>query len=120
MRGQGVEEWIAVELVVAINADLQRAVAHRPSNAEDNIAVVELAVVQRPLGLLIDFAGNQFGGAGYAAAIPAPIGQLYALIAQALQEWLAVIDLEGHTTSIGESDGEISHTQISLVQSPPG
>ena len=46
--------------------------------------------------------------------------QVHTLLAQALQEGLAVIDFKGHAASIGESDGEVGHNQMSLVQSPPG
>ena len=94
MCGQGVKEGVAIELVVAFNADLQRAVAHRAGNAEDYIAIVDLAVVQRPLRLLIDFAADYLGRTGDAAAILAPVWQVDALLAQALQEGLAVIDLK--------------------------
>src|SRR5262245_19229471 len=116
MCGQRVKEGVAVELVVAFNADLQRAVAHRPGNTEDYVAVVDLAIVQRDLRPLIDFAADHFGGTAYAAAILASIRQIDALLAQALQERLAVIDFKGPTALIGKSDGEVRHTQMSLVQ----
>ena len=51
MRGQGVNEGVAIEFVVAFNADLQRAVAQRAGDAEDYVAIVDLAVVQCSLRL---------------------------------------------------------------------
>jgi len=120
MCGQWIKEGIAVKFVVALNADLKGAVAHWAGNAQNDIAIVDLAVVQGDLRLLIDFAADQFGRAGYAAAIHAAIRQVDALLAQAQQERLAVIDLKGSTATIGENDGVDGQTQISLVQSPPG
>src|SRR5262245_21638498 len=116
MRGQGIEEGVAVELVMALDADLQRAVAQWTGNTQYDVAVVELAVVQRPLCLLIDLAADQLGRARYAAAVLAPVRQVHAPLAQALQKRLAAVDLEGRTTSIGERDGEAGHSQMSLVQ----
>lgn len=120
MRGQWIKEGVAVKFVVTLDADLKGAVAHWAGNAHNDITIVDLAVVQRHLRLLIDFAADQLGRTGYAAAIHAAIGQVDALLAQAQQEWLAVIDLIGRAATIGENDGVDGQTQISLVQSPPG
>jgi hypothetical protein len=105
MRGQWIKEGIAVKFVMALNADLEDTIAHGAGNAQNDIAIVDLAVVQRNLRLLIDFAADQLGGTAYAAAILAAIGKIDPLLAQALEQWPAVIDPEGGTAAIGESDG---------------
>ena len=43
---------------------------------------------------LIDLAADQLGGAGDAAAIAAAIGQVHTLLAQAVEQRLAPIDLQ--------------------------
>ena len=101
MRRQRAGEGVAVELVMALDADLQRAVAQGTGNAQYDVAVVELAVVQRALRLLIDPAADQLGRAGDAAAILAPVGQIHALLAQALQERPAAIDRESDLALAG-------------------
>ena len=120
MRGQWIKERVAVKFVVALNADLKGAVAHWAGNAQNDITIVDLAVVQRNLRLLVDFAADQLGRAAYAATILAAVGQIDALLAQAEQEGFSVIDLKGRAAAIGENDGVDGQIQISLVQSPPG
>ena len=69
---------------------------------------------------MIDFAASELGRTGDASAIFATVWQVDALRTQALQECFAVIDLKDRTIAIGENDRVEGHTQISLVQSPPG
>ena len=63
MRLQRIKEGVAVKFVVAFDADFQSAVAHSAGHAEQHIAIVDLAVVQRHLAALIDLARRQFGSA---------------------------------------------------------
>jgi hypothetical protein len=120
VRCKGVQEGIAIELAVAVDADFQRTVAERAGNAEDDVAIVDLAVVERHLRPLVDLAADQPARAAYTAAIPASIGKVDALVPQAVQQRHAMVDLERHTTAIGERYAELRHIQMSLVQSPPG
>ena len=120
MLGKWIKEGVAVKLVVTLDADLKGAIAHWPGNAQNDITIVDLPVVQRHLRRLINLTTDQLGGTANAATILAAVGQVDALLAQAQQEWLAVIDGKGRAAAIGENDGVDRQIQISLVQSPPG
>ena len=121
MRLKRIEKWVAIELVVAFDTDLERAIRQGPRDAEHHVAIADLTIVQRHLPTLIDFAGSQFGRTGDAAAISASVGQINALFAQRVEQRAASIDRIGRAAAIGDRDGSgVDHSQISLVQSPPG
>ena len=75
MRAKWIGKWIAIERVVAIDADINCAIRQRPRDAEQYVTVVELPIVECHLGLLVDPTFYQFGCACNAPAIFAPIGQ---------------------------------------------
>ena len=121
MRLQRIEKGIAIEFVVTFDADLKRAIRHRPRNAEHDVAIADLAIVQRHLPMLIDCAGSQFSRAGDAAAVFAAVGQIDALFAQGVEQGAVGIDPIGRAAAVGDGYGPgVGHSQISLVQSPPG
>jgi len=120
MGGQGIKEGISVELVVALNADLQDTIAHWAGNAKDYIAIADLAIIQCHLSPLIDLAADKLGSTGNASAIFAAIGKVDTLIAQALQERPAAINPKDCATTIRDGNVVDGYSHISLVQSPPG
>ena len=115
-----IKERIAVKLVMAFHTDFQGDVRGRARNAEDHIAVADLPVVERHLTALVDLTRGEFGGTGDAAPIFTAIRQIVALAAQLLQQRTAGIDRIGRPVAVGEGDDMRAHSQISLVQSPPG
>ena len=73
------------------------------------------------LPTLIHGSINQFGRAGDASAVFAPEGQVHAKFAQGIQQRTPCIDLVGYITAVCEGYGMgTDHSQMSLVQSPPG
>ncbi len=121
MRLERIEERVAVEFVVAFHADIEGAVRQRPGHAENDVAVVELAVVERHLLRLIDVAGSQLRGAGDATAVSTAVREIDAMLLQGFEQRAGGVDLEGRSALIGNGDGPGSHqSQMSLVQSPPG
>jgi hypothetical protein len=58
----------------------------RAGNAEYNIAIIDLAIVECHLGPLIDRAADQFGCTGNAAAIFAAIWQIDSLRHQGFEQ----------------------------------
>ena len=115
---QRVKERIAVQPVMAFGADFQRAVALRPRHAEDHIAICDLAVVQRDLCPLVYLTLDQLRRTGDAAAIFAAIGKVDPLIAKFIKKRPPAADLIAGVAAVGERNR--FHSQISLVQSPPG
>ena len=115
-----IKERIAVKLVMAFHTDFQGDVRSRARNTEDHIAVADLSVVERHLTALIDLTRGEFGGTGDAAPIFTAIRQIDALVAQLFQKRAAVGDLKTHAFAVGNGDDMRAHSQISLVQSPPG
>ena len=105
---------------MALHANFQRDIRGRPSHAQDHIAVLDLPVVKCHLSALIYLTLGQFRSACDAATILATIGKIDALIPQLSQQWTAAIYLEGRAVAVGDGDGMSCHSQISLVQSPPG
>jgi len=83
-------------------------------------AQVLSGVSGRDLPPLIDLARRQPRRAGDAAAVFAAIGQIDALLAQGVEQRAARLDLVGGVAAIGDGDDAGGHSQISLVQSPPG
>jgi hypothetical protein len=75
VRRQRASERVAVKPVVALDADIERAVAQRSRNAEEDIAIRELAPVQRNARALVDFARQQLRGTGDATAITTAVRQ---------------------------------------------
>ena len=63
MWGKWVEERIAVEPVMAFDANLQRTIRFGPRHAQDHITVIDLPVVERHLRALVNFAVDEFGRA---------------------------------------------------------
>ena len=121
MGRERVEEGVAIKFVVAFDADFQCAIAHRAGDTQQNIAIVDLAIVQRHLPALIHFASGQFGRTGDAAAVFAAIGQIDTLFAQSVQQRTAGVDLIGRIIAVDDCDcAGFAHSQMSLVQSPPG
>ena len=82
MRCQRVEKRIAIQFVMALGANLKGTVTFCPRNAQNNIAVCDLPVVQRHLCPLVHLAVNQFRRTGDTAAIFAAIGKVDPLIAK--------------------------------------
>ena len=115
-----IQKWIPIQLVMAFDTDLNGAVAGRARDTEDHVAVVDLTIVESDLGALIDVSGDQLGGTRDAAAVFATVRQVNALLAQAVQQWSASVDLVSCAIAIGQCDDVGRHSQISLVQSPPG
>ena len=106
---------------MAFDADLEGAVAQRSRNAEQDIALRDLTIVQRHLPPLIDLAPRQLGRAGDAAAVFAAKGQINPLLAQCVQQRAMGLHVERHAAAIGNFNGPgFTHSQMSLVQSPPG
>ena len=103
---------------MAFGADFQRAVALRPRHAEDHIAICDLAVVQRDLCPLVYLTLDQLRRTGDAAAIFAAIGKVDPLIAKLIKKRPPAADLIAGVAAVGERNR--FHSQISLVQSPPG
>jgi hypothetical protein len=73
MGREWIEEWIAIKLIVAFNTYLERAIGHWSCHTEDDIAMVQLPVVQRDLSGLIHFTLGQLSCARDAAAISATV-----------------------------------------------
>src|SRR5512134_2800107 len=122
MRRQRAGKGVAVELVMALDADLERAVGQRPGNAEEHVAVGELPPVQRDACPLIDLTRQQLRGTGDAAAVATAIGQRHALRLQRVEQRPVPIDSERRAAPVGKPDRDLRHSQsqISEVQSPPG
>src|SRR5262245_22072354 len=104
MRREGAGEGVAVEPVMALDTDVECAVGQGPSNAEEDVAVGELAPVQGDGCALVDLARQQFGGTGDAAPVAAAIGQRQALRLERVEQRLAPVDLERRATPVGERD----------------
>src|SRR6056297_3671130 len=121
MRLQRIEEWVAVEFIVAFDTDFQGDVGSRAGNAKQDIAVVDLTVVQGHLAALINLTCDEFRRAGDAAAVFAAIRQSDALLAQGVEQRAARIDGVCRAVAVGEGySAGLGQSQISLVQSPPG
>ncbi len=118
---QGVLKRIAIQPIVTFDTDLDGAISDRPRDAKHDIAVIDLSIIQRHLTPLIDLALSQLGGASDATAVPATIRQINALLSQAVQQRTTPINLECRTIAVRDGYGAgLRHSQISLVQSPPG
>ena len=104
MWREWIEERIAIKLIVAFNAYLERAIGHWSCHAEDDIAMVQLPVVQRDLPGLIHFTLGQLSCARDAAAVSATVRQIDALGAQAVEQRYAVVDRIDCTTPVGDGD----------------
>ena len=105
---------------MALHPHLERDVALGPGDAEDHVAVGDLAVVEGDLAALVHLARDQLGGAGDAAAVFAAIRQIHPLLAQRLKQRAARIDVDGRAAAIGQGHSMRRHSHMSLVQSPPG
>ncbi len=120
MGGKWIEKRISIEPVMAFDPDLEGAIARRSRHAQNNIAIVDLTIVEGHLGLLINAAREEFCCARYTAAIFTPVWQINALIAQAHQQCSVRADLIGRVALVGDGNRVRRHSHISLVQSPPG
>src|SRR4029077_12976500 len=73
LRPQRTLERVSIELVVALDADIERAVALRPRHAQQDIAIAQLAAVEGDALALIDRAIQQLGWARDAPALSAAL-----------------------------------------------
>ena len=106
---------------MAFNADFDSAIGEGARHAQDDIAIIYLAIVERNLTALVNLAGCELGSASNAAAIFTAIGQVDALLAQTIEERTSGVHFVSLAALIGDSDSTpIAHSQMSLVQSPPG
>ncbi len=106
---------------MALDADFERAVRQRAGDAEHDVPVVDLAIVEGDLLVLVDLADGQFGCAGDAAAVTAPVRQIHPVLLQRVEQRpVHLHDVRG-SSAVGDDDGTgVHHNQMSLVQSPPG
>ena len=105
---------------MALDADFQHAIVGGSCHAQDDVTIIELSVVERHLGLLVDRSADKFCSAGDAAAIFATVREIDPLCAQTVEQGLFCIDIKSCVVAVGEGDGMGVQSQISDVQSPPG
>ena len=116
-----IQKWVAVEFIMAFHANLERAVCCWSCDAKQDVSVGKLPIIQGDLPTLVDKAFGQFGSTCNAAAIFTAVWQINALLAQGVKKRAVSHNFVCRPTSIGERyDACFSHSQISLVQSPPG
>src|SRR5687768_9585851 len=107
MRRQWAGEGISVELVMTLDADIERAVAQRPGNAEEDIAVGELPPVQRDAGALVDLARQQPRRTRDAAAVTTAIRQRHASRLERGEQRHAAVDAEAGAAPVRERDHDV-------------
>lgn len=115
-RGEGV----AVERAVALDADLQDAVGPGAGDAEQHVARLRLAPVERGRAGLRDAARDEARRAGDAAAVAARHGERDPLGLGGVEDRLVLADPEHAPAPVGEGDGVAPQSQMSEVTSPPG
>ena len=117
---QRIKERVAIKFVMTFNANFQCDIAGGTCDAKNDIAIVDLAVVERHLTALIYLSGGELCRTGDAAAVFASKGQIDALIAQRIQQRTTGLYGKRRPATIGERYLMGLHSQMSLVQSPPG
>ena len=115
-----IQKRVAVERPVAFDTDFQSDIRNWPCNTQDHVTIRNLPVVERNLTPLIHLAQTQPCRAGDATAVLAPIGQIDALLAQGIEKRAAGINDKLRIIPVRQCHGVRGHSQISLVQSPPG
>ena len=106
---------------MAIDANYKGAIGDGARHAHEHITLPYLPDVERDLTALVDLSVGELGRAGDATAIFAAIGQIEALFGQGIKQRTAGIALVGGAAAIGDGYGAgPAHSQMSLVQSPPG
>ena len=105
VRSQRAGEGIAVKPVVALDADIEGAVAHGPGDAEEDIPVGELAPVQRDARALVDLARQQLRGTGDAAAVTTAIRQRQAPRLERVEQRLSLVDPKRCAAPVGKEPG---------------
>ena len=113
-----IKKWVTIKIIMAFDSDLKDTVTSWSRNAHNHVSIINLSIVQGNLSSLVNGSRNQLRRTGNTASILATKGQIKALLTQLIKQWLLTLHLKSDVVAVGNRHNY--HSQISLVQSPPG
>ena len=108
-----------MQVAVALDADLDDAVAARPGDAQEHVSGPRLAAVERGGAGLDDPAREEPRRTGDAPAVATGDGQRDPRRLRGVEDRLVLADRE-RPPAVGQPDGVAPQSQMSEVTSPPG